>query len=370
MLTIGLKSVSGEKAAKQTKTDPGAEDWLQDFKQAHPQRTAPELRNLVYDWLIEGNDTGLLAPTNCGKTTFVLQVAMDLAAGQCVYPLARQCEKVEPVRVVVFALEQNDLDIKTSYGDMLAYLRPWLSIHTGTEGLTPGRMMEIIKAELMAEGSGGVVVIIDNFTTLLENSNQKEVEQFCFGLNTLRLAIAETDRPLSVIKVFHAKKDVKLDRRFDQTYFRGDGKYLYGAQNVLYLNYCTRGNDMRVLGFIKRKNGDQQELNLLRCIPGRPNCYLLAGNATVKDLGTPPDEEEGKKKKVGRPSDFTDQQMEEWYAAVQAHETDYATLLKEHGVTRKAINQRRYNIRLREAKSGNKLFPKEAEPEVQPSVLQ
>lgn len=62
--------------------------------------------------------------------------------------------------------------------------------------------------------------------------------------------------------------------------------------------------------------------------------------------------------------------MEEWYAAVQAHETDYATLLKEHGVTRKAINQRRYNIRLRQAKGGNKLFPKDAEEGAQTSVLQ
>ena len=268
----------------------GLEEWLQDFKQAHRRSTTDQaaVRTLIYDWLIEGNDTGLLAPTDCGKTTYMMQVAMDLAAGHPAYPLTRSFEDRKPIRVVVFALEQSDLDIKTYYGDRLEKLQPMITIHAGVERNTPGRMLEIIKAELMAGGTGGVVVIIDNFTTLLENSNQKDVEQFCLNLDIIRQASTETDRPLTVVKVFHTKKNVRPDRRFDQTYFRGDGKYLYGAQNVLYLTYYNRGNGCRVQGYIKRKNGDKMELNLLRFTDNRrPGRLLYERTAGEEDLGMP-----------------------------------------------------------------------------------
>ena len=138
------------------------------------------------------------------------------------------------------------------------------------------------------QNAGYEVVIIDNFTTLLENSNQKDVEQFCLNLDIIRQASTETDRPLTVVKVFHTKKNVRPDRRFDQTYFRGDGKYLYGAQNVLYLTYYNRGNGCRVQGYIKRKNGDKMELNLLRFTDNRrPGRLLYERTAGEEDLGMP-----------------------------------------------------------------------------------
>lgn len=372
--TNHLKKSSGSKKDKEKQqAKAGLDEWLQNFKQAHRKEAnvTPTIRTLIYNWLIEGYDTGLLAPTDCGKTTYVLQVAMDLAAGHCAYPLARQCEDCKPMRVVVFSLEQSDLEIKTYYGDMLEKLQPMLTIYAGREGNTPDKMIEKIKAELMASGKGGVVVIIDNFTTMLEISDRKEVKQFCLDLNTIRQASTKTDKPLTLIKVFHAKKDCKLDRRFDQNCFRGDVKYLYDAQNVLYLTYCRKGDDWRVQGYIKRKNGDRLELNLLRFANTLPHRFLLDKLGRVEDLGKPEEKQQEREgKKVGRPSDFSDRQMENWYADVQAGTTSYKELEEKYGVTRDAIKQRRYNIRKREERNGNKLFPKDGIKQLQYAVLQ
>ena len=294
-----------EKAEKQTKTDLGLEEWLQGYKQTHRKSAAdkPKMRNLIFPWMTEGYDIGLLAPTDCGKSTFVLQVAMALAKGTCDYPISPQSDAIKPIRTLVFSLEQSEVEINTYYGNVLDRER-LLTIRGGEwfGGNPTAQILEEIQQEMMAAGSGeGIVVIIDNFTKLVSDSNHDQVEQFCKSLDRMRHASIEVGNPLTVLKVFHVNKDCRIDRRFTENSFRGDLKFLYETQNALYLTYCKEGDDKRVLGFIKWKNGNKRQLWILQFANTSPNQYRYVRLGQKKDLGTPPDEEEAKKKKVGRP---------------------------------------------------------------------
>ena len=111
-----------EKAERQTKTAPGLEEWVQEYKQAHRRNTFDklEMRNLIFPWMTEGYDIGLLAPTDCGKTTLVLQVAMALSKGTCDNPISPQYGSIKPIRALVFSLEQSEMEINTYYGNVLS----------------------------------------------------------------------------------------------------------------------------------------------------------------------------------------------------------------------------------------------------------
>lgn len=155
-----------EKAGKQQQTSLGMDEWKQQYRQAVPEadtRQAEEY-TLIYPWLTEGYDIGLVAPTNCGKTTLMMQAAMDLAKGGCTYPLAPGCTKIRPVRVLYFALEQSKKDIKRRYGD-IENLLPMLTVYDWPPVKTAD-ILEIIKQEMMACRGRGIVVIIDNWTKL------------------------------------------------------------------------------------------------------------------------------------------------------------------------------------------------------------
>lgn len=151
---------------KQAKSSPGLDEWLQQYRQAVPQadtRLAEEYA-LIFPWLTEGYDIGLVAPTNCGKTTLMMQVAMDLTRGEYTHKLAPGCSKIQPVRVLYFALEQSQKDIDRHYGNIRNTL-PMLTVYDGATWKTAD-MIEIIKREMMACRGRGVVVIIDNWTKL------------------------------------------------------------------------------------------------------------------------------------------------------------------------------------------------------------
>lgn len=261
------------------------------------------MRNLIFPWMTEGYEIGLLAPTDCGKTTFVLQVAMALTKGKCDCPISPQSGTIKPIRTLVFSLEQTEMDINTYYGDVLNRQHS-LTIRSGEWfGENPtAQIVEDIQREMMAARSGeGIVVIIDNFTKLVSDSNHAQVEQFCKNLNRMRHASIEAGNPLTVLKVFHTNKDCRVGKRFTEDSFRGDSKFLYETQNVLYLTYCKEGDDKRVLGFIKWKNGNKRQLWILQFANTSPNQYRYVRPGKEKDLGTPPDEEGAQKKKVGRP---------------------------------------------------------------------
>mgnify|MGYP001775632975 CR=1 FL=1 len=334
-----------EKAEKQTKTDPGLEDWLQEYKQTHPSGVgeAPKMRNLIFPWMTEGYDIGLIAPTDCGKTTFVLQVAMALTKGTCDYPISPQEDTIKPIRTLVFSLEQNDVEINTYYGDVLAKQR-LLTIRGEEwfEGNPTAQILEEIQREMMAASAGeGMVVIIDNFTKLVSDSDHKQVEQFCKSLDRMRHASTQTGNPLTVLKVFHTNKDCRTDRRFTEKSIRGDSKYLYETRNVLYLTYYKGDNDKRILGFIKWKYGNKRQLWILQLVNTTPYQSRYVGPGKAKDLGTPPDEEdEPQKRKVGRPEGISLEKACLFYMQNKIGKRQTKEIEKEAGVKWDSIYKR------------------------------
>ena len=333
-----------EKAEKQTKTDPGLEDWLQGYKQTHQKSVgeAPKMRNLIFPWMTEGYDIGLLAPTDCGKTTFVLQVAMALTKGACDYPISPQEDTIKPIRTLVFSLEQSNVDINTYYGDVLVRQR-LLTIRGGEwfGGNPTAQILEEIQQEMMAvPGGEGIVVIIDNFTKLVDISSYAQVEQFCKILDRMRHASIEAGNPLTVLKVFHTNKDCRTDRRFTEKSFRGDSKFLYATQNVLYLTYCKGGDDKRILGFIKWKNGNKRQLWILQHANTSPNQYRYVGPGKEKDLGTPPNEEEFQRNKVGRPEGISLEEACSFYRQKKEGKRSTSEIEEEAGVKWDSIYKR------------------------------
>ena len=76
-------------------------------------------RSLGFSWLREGYDTGLVGPTDCGKSVFVMQVAMALARGRCDVNLSSEWHDIPPMPVVVFSLEQSNHEIREYYGSVI-----------------------------------------------------------------------------------------------------------------------------------------------------------------------------------------------------------------------------------------------------------
>ena len=174
------KQAEKEKKQQQklAKSSPGLDEWLQQYRQAVPQantRMAEEY-TLIFPWLTEGYDIGLVAPTNCGKTTLMMQVAMDLTRGESTHKLAPGCSKIQPVHVLYFALEQSQKDIDRHYGNIRNTL-PMLTVYDGATWKTAD-MIEIIKREMMACRGRGVVVIIDNWTKLRKKTSKPQQTSF------------------------------------------------------------------------------------------------------------------------------------------------------------------------------------------------
>lgn len=333
-----------EKAERQTKTAPGLEEWVQEYKQAHRRNTFDklEMRNLIFPWMTEGYDIGLLAPTDCGKTTLVLQVAMALSKGTCDNPISPQYGSIKPIRALVFSLEQSEMEINTYYGNVLSRER-LLTIRGGEWlGENPtAQILEEIQREMMAAGRGeGIVVIIDNFTKLVDISSCAQVEQFCKSLDRMRHASIEAGNPLTVLKVFHTNKECRVDRRFTEDNFRGNSKFLYETQNVLYLTYCKRGDDKRVLGFIKWKNGNKRQLWVLQYANTSPYQYHYVGLGKEKDLGRPSDEEAPQRNKVGRSAKISLEKARFYYMQNKMGKLSTEEIEKEAGVKWDSIYRR------------------------------
>ena len=344
-----------EKAEKQQQASPGMDEWLQQYRQTIPQRAIQqeEEYTLILPWLTESYDIGLVAPTNCGKTTLMMQVAMDLARGECTHPLAPGCTKIQPVRVLYFALEQSRKDIKRRYGDIENQL-PLLTVYDGTTYKTKD-ILEIIKQEMMTCRGRGIVVIIDNWTKLRRKNGQTGAGCFWNDVEELLMVSSQTVCPLTTIKVFHTKKDYKPGRPVQLEDCEGYGSDLTMMQNILYLTPSYRGKEYPLQGYLKLKDGDESGLNLLHWANTWPNQFEYAGPATANDFGCAAETDTtGKKeateeitskpvKKVNRRGPkphFSIEQAIEWWNEVKSGQSTWKQIMKSTGFKDDAIRKR------------------------------
>ncbi len=298
-------------------------------------------RSLGFSWLREGYDTGLVGPTDCGKSVFVMQVAMALARGRCDVNLSSEWHDIPPMPVVMFSLEQSNHEIREYYGSVIDNLST-LKLYAGSQ-ITPAHIITIIKEELEKAGGSGVVVIIDNYTKLEEQAGVKAMRQFCADLDYLRRLGLEKGNPLTPLKVYHAKSDWKLSSPLTPASVRGDKKNVCFTNNFLYLTYCKLSSDKRVLGFMKLKHGNKEAVSILEFAGTKIDQFRYVGKGGMKDLGEPAEpaeESSGNKGGPGRKSKYNLEEVMGFYNKVQAKECTYDDIERNYGISRSAIRKR------------------------------
>ena len=304
-------------------------------------------RTLGFSWLREGYDTGLVGPTDCGKSVFVMQVAMALARGRCDVNLSSEWHDIPPMPVVMFSLEQSNHEIREYYGSVIDNLST-LKLYAGSR-ITPAHIITVIKEEMEKAGGSGVVAIIDNYTKLEERAGVKAMRQFCADLDCLRQQGLEKGSPLTPLKVYHARSDWKLSSPLPQASVRGDKKNVCFTNNFLYLTYCKQGSDKRVLGFMKLKHGNKEAVSILEFAGTKIDQFRYVGKGGKKDLGEPaePSEESGDNKGgPGRKSKYSLEEVMDFYNKVQAKECTYKDIERDYGISRSAIRKRVYRTRI------------------------
>lgn len=299
-------------------------------------------RLLGFPWLREGYSTGLVAPTNCGKTTFMMQVAVALARGYCDVKMSDEWHSINPMRVALFALEQNYKEIAQYYGPVINNLHK-LEIHCEA-GLSPSHIISILKR--MAEEvdkEEGLTVIIDNYTKLEKSYGVSAMKKFGQELEMLQAEFSGTGKSLTILNVFHTNEKWKPSKPFSSSFVRGNKNNVNMTKNFIYLAPCKRGTNMRVLGYIKMKHEEQECYTLLKYAGTEFDQFCYVGEGSAKDLGLPQDEEKNetsKKAKVGRPTKFSDKQMLEWHKGVQENRYTYKLLEEKYGVKKSTIKKR------------------------------
>lgn len=297
-------------------------------------------RTLGFSWLREGYDTGLVGPTDCGKSVFVMQVAMALARGRCDVNLSSEWHDIPPIPVVMFSLEQSNHEIREYYGSVIDNLST-LKLYAGSR-ITPAHIITVIKEEMEKAGGSGVVAIIDNYTKLEERAGVKAMRQFCADLDCLRQQGLEKGNPLTPLKVYHARSDWKLSSPLTPASVRGDKKNVCFTNNFLYLTYCKLGSDKRVLGFMKLKHGNKEAVSILEFAGTKIDQFRYVGKGNVKDIGLPQTKEESGdvKRGPGRKSKYSLEEVMGFYNKVQAKECTYKDIERDYGISRSAIRKR------------------------------
>lgn len=298
-------------------------------------------RLLGFPWLREGYDTGLVAPTDCGKSTFVMQVAIALAKGQCDINLSPVWHNITPMTVVVFSLEQHYSEISEHYGSVIDSLST-LKIYAEAN-ITPTQIIAVLKEEQEKAKDSGTFVVIDNYTKLEERFGVKVMKQFCEELDKLRNESFKTGKIITPFKIYHAKDDCKLSKPFTPASVRGNKQNVYFTNNFLYLTYCRHGQDKRVLGYMKCKHGDRAQISILEFASNtKVEMFHYVGKGSLNDLGMPSLEENENiiETKPGRHSHYTIEDALVLYQMVQEKKCTYNDVEQIYGIKKDALKKR------------------------------
>lgn len=297
-------------------------------------------RILGFPWLREGYDTGFAGPTDCGKSTFIMQVAIALAKGRCDVKLSPEWHDISPMSVVMFSLEQSNSEIGTYYGSVINDLST-LNLYAGSQ-IAPAQIITIVEENMRKAGESGIVVIIDNYTKLASQADSKEMRWFYVKLEQLRMEGLKAAKPLTLLKVYHAKSDWKLSTPLTPSNVKGDKKNVDFTNNFLYFTYCKLGPDKRVLGFMKLKHGSKETISILEYADTEINQFRYVGEGSKKDLGESQMEGGGvdNKQGPGRKSEYSFEDIKLLYDMVQSGECTYKEVEEAYGISKSAIKKR------------------------------
>lgn len=295
---------------------------------------------LGFPWIREGYDIGLVGPTDCGKSTFVMQVAIAIAKGKCDVKLAPEWCDIPPTPVLLFSLEQSNEEIDTYYGSVINDL-PMLEIYAGSQ-ITPKMIIDVVKEKVLKMSNTGIVVFIDNNSKLEEMFGVKAMRLFCKELDDLRNQSLKVGKPITLFKVYHAKSDWNPTKPLTPASVRGDKKNVLFTNNFVYFAYCKHGSDKRVLGYMKLKHGNKETVSILEYAGTKIDQFHYAGKGSKEDLGEA--STEGKscdaKQGPGRKSEYSLDEIKILYDMVQAKGCTYAEIEGIYGIKKSTIKKR------------------------------
>ena len=168
-------------------------------------------------------------------------------------------------------------------------------------------------------------------------------------MDYLRRLGLEKGKPLTPLKVCHAKSDWKLTNPLTPASVRGDKRNVCFTNNFLYLTYCKLGSDKRVLGFMKLKHGNKEAVSKLEFVGTKIDQFLYVGKGGKKDLSEPAEpaeESSGNKGGPGRKSKYGLEEVMVFYNMVQSKKCTYEDVKRDYGISRSAIRKRVYRARI------------------------
>lgn len=318
-----LKIQKEESRANKDSIDGVPTEMPKDYHQSIGSIGKKEQRCLGFPWLLAGYSFSLVGPTNCGKSTFLIQLAASLAKGHCDVELLPDWQPTPPTRVLLFAFEQQYEELHKYYGQIIDNQNNLIIMCDAT--MTPQTVLSKIREETQKAGETGLVVIIDNYTILEEqNWTMKQVKKFDVELESLKSQSKEAGKVITTIRVFHTKSDSKINSRPITTNdIRGSKLKSALVSFMIYLNYCKESESKRILGFAKAKHVDGNPLYVLKFADTAVNQFVFERMGSKSDFGRAGDEQ-SEYKKVGRPTAWTDEECIAWYNRIKNNELSYA----------------------------------------------
>ncbi len=308
-----------------------------------------EMLQLGFHFLERGSTLGICGPTEIGKTTFLIQLLISLAMGHEAVSIHPNWNPIKPQKVLLFSTEQSNNDIRFLYRSAMGMSKNLL---IETEGMSLEAIMAKVKYQLDMADSEGIVVAIDNYTKLSNLYGRKQIQKLDRELTALQVKYQD-EKPITLIKVFHTDDNYRVYNPIGEEHIKGSADIANLTKNFIFLSQCRDGENARILKVKKNKIHIKTDtVSILKYAGTYPRMFIYDREAIEKDVlpfkpvpikeGAIVEVEAGPRK-VGRPSQYSD---EEILGLNDLHDggTTWREIEEVYGLKRKTIQNRANKI--------------------------
>lgn len=310
---------------------------------------------LGYSFIVRGSSLGICGPTDAGKTTLLGQILRSLSMGRQEVSIDTNWNEIKPQKVLWFTTEQSNNDIRLKYKNAkgMGY-----NLLTETEGMTLDAILAKVQYQLDRADSEGIIVAIDNYTTLSKFFGRKNIEILDRKLTALQVKYQD-EKPITFIKVFHTDDNYRAYNPIEEQHIKGSADIANLTKNFVFLTMCRDGENTRIFKVRKNKLYPKKAtVSILKYAGTEPDMYIYDREAVEKDvlpLKPVPTKEgeivevESIPGKVGRHSEYTDEDILS-LNALHDGGTTWREIEEVYGIKRKTIQNRANRIIARNVK--------------------
>ena len=235
-----------------------------------------------------GEDCGLIGRTNVGKTSWVWHYAISIARGyqEDGAILSPGWLLKQPMKVLYFAFEQKQNDIKVNYGNNIKSIPNfYLELNTNPGDYRAIRLkIQKIQQEI---GNYRLLVVFDNITKM-KYAQGKDKQSFFQWLENYRVESSAKGTPITYLKVFHTQGSYKDYMPIGSTCNYGCKTDTYFTQDLVAFGMCKEGDGrLRYLKELKNKlepDGEKQTLSIYRFARTKAPLYDYLSEAKECDI--------------------------------------------------------------------------------------